>query len=89
MNKAQLIDAVQKKLNTKRADAESMVNLVLGTVSDALKSEGTVSLSGFGSFRVKARKGREGINPATKDRMYIAPTKNVTFRVAQKLKQEL
>jgi len=69
--------------------AEKLVDAVVDAMIEALKTEGVVSLSGFGAFRVKTRRGREGINPFTKQPMSIPPTKNISFKIAQKLKEEL
>jgi nucleoid DNA-binding protein len=89
MNKAQLTNTVQEKLKLTRTEAEKIINTVLDTVVESLKSEGKVSLSGFGTFKVKTRKGRDGKNPFTGQPMSIPPTKNISFKVAQKLKDEL
>ena len=63
MTKDELIALVAKEADIKKADAEKAINSLIKTVSEALKSKGRLSLSGFGTFVVAQRKTREGRNP--------------------------
>ena len=64
MNKADLVKEVTKVLNTKK-EAQAAVDCVFSTISKALKKKDTVTLVGFGTFKVKKRKARKGRNPQT------------------------
>ena len=64
MNKNDLVDAVAERTGLAKSDAARAVEAVLGTVTDALKKNETVALSGFGSFVTKTRAARTGRNPA-------------------------
>ena len=62
MNKAELVDAVQKALGkdaTKRA-AEEAVAAVLDAVVKGIKKDKKVQIIGFGTFEVKKRAARIG-----------------------------
>ncbi len=91
MNKAQLIEAVQTELGTdcSKAHAERAVNSVLSSISAGLEKDSTVQLVGFGSFIVRERKARIGLNPQTKEPIQIPASKTVGFRPGAKLKESL
>jgi DNA-binding protein HU-beta len=67
MNKAELIDEVQKTLgeDCSKAHAERVVNSVLNSIGKGLREDATVQLVGFGTFQVKDRAARIGRNPQT------------------------
>jgi nucleoid DNA-binding protein len=64
MNKGDLINEVAKVVKTKK-EAGAAVNCVVSTITKALKKNDTVSLVGFGTFKVGQRKARKGRNPRT------------------------
>ena len=65
MNKAEFIDAVASKGDISKSDAESAVNAVLDSLTDAMAKGEQVTLVGFGTFLVRPRKARQGRNPQT------------------------
>ncbi len=91
MNKAELINEIQKKLGkeTSKAEAERCLNAVLEAVKLGLKKEKSVQLIGFGTFEVANRKARMGVNPQTKEKIKIAASKTVKFRPGSGLKSSL
>jgi len=48
---------------------------------------GSVSLVGFGTFKVAERKARKGRNPQTGEEIYIAASKVPKFVAAKALKE--
>ena len=91
MNKAELIDEVQKSLGAdcSKAHAERVVQAVLSSVGKGLREHGSVQLVGFGTFQVKERAARMGRNPRTNEPMEIAASKSVGFKPGAKLKDEI
>lgn len=88
MNKAQLIDAIQKNLGegaTKKC-ATAALEAVLTAITDSVKTE-KVQLIGFGTFETKTRPARTGRNPKTGAAMKIAASKTVTFKASTALKK--
>ncbi len=75
MNKTDLINEVAKVLGTKK-DAQKAVDCVLSTIKEALSKKESVTLIGFGTFKVAKRKARIGRNPRTGEELKIAE-KNV------------
>src|SRR5258706_15629597 len=82
MNKADLIEEVQKNLGTEcsKSHAEKVVNSVLASISRGLKKDREVQLVGFGTFAVKNRKARMGRNPQTNEPIHIKASRTGGFR---------
>ena len=55
MNKGDLVNEVSKVLTTKK-DAQAAVDCVLSCITNALGNGDSVSLIGFGTFKVADRK---------------------------------
>jgi len=70
MNKNDLVGDVAKVVSTKK-DAQAAVDCILSTITKTLKKKGTVSLVGFGTFKVNKRKARTGRNPRTGEAVKI------------------
>lgn len=91
MNKAELIDAVQKQLGgdtSKRAAGEA-VDAVLSAIAKGVAKSETVQIIGFGTFKVAERAARTGRNPKTKEPMTIPASKTVRFVPSSALKGSL
>ena len=86
MTNVELINAVAAKTGLTKKDSEKAVAAVFGTIADTLKEGEKVSLVGFGTFDVKTRAAREGINPRTKEKIQIAASKLPTFKAGKALK---
>jgi len=88
MNKAELIDEVQKRLGDgiSKAAAERAVDAVLESVGQGLKRDREVQLVGFGAFAVAVRAARRGFNPFTKRPMKIRAMKTIRFKAGLDLK---
>ena len=69
-----------------RKQATAFVNDLFATVAAALKRGDSVRLLGFGSFDVRQRAARTGVNPATKKPLAIPGRKAVRFRASGALK---
>lgn len=89
MNKATLIETVAAKANVSKQQAEQVIDALLGVTMDTIKAGGEVTLTGFGTFSARVRKGREGINPRTKASITIHPVKVVKFKAGKVLKETL
>jgi len=85
MNKADVVNEVAKVLKTKK-DAQAAVDIVFSTISDALRRGDSVSLIGFGTFKVDQRKARKGRNPQTGEEIDIEARKVPKFVAGKALK---
>jgi nucleoid DNA-binding protein len=88
MNKAELIDEVQKHLgaDVSKAAAERATDAVLSAVKRGLRRDKEVSLVGFGAFSVATRPARNGFNPHTKQPMKIRAMKTIRFKPGTELR---
>jgi DNA-binding protein HU-beta len=91
MNKAELIEAVQKALgnSSSRAEAERSVTAVIDAIKTGIRKDKSVQLVGFGTFRVAERAARMGINPKTGQKIKIKKSRTVKFSVGKELKSKL
>ena len=89
MSKTQLVELVAAKAGLTKADAGRAVDAVLEGIETGLKKEGKVTFVGFGTFAVKTRAARDGINPLTKEPLHIPAKKAVTFKAGSKLKDSI
>jgi nucleoid DNA-binding protein len=85
MNKAQLIDAIAKKGNIKKAEAKKALELSLEAISEALAKGESITLIGFGTFKITELAGRTGRNPQTGAKLQIAPRKAIRFKPGNEL----
>lgn len=88
MNKAELVEEVQKRLGleTSRAAVERMLEAVIGAVTAGIRRDKQVQIVGFGAFSVTKRAARRGYNPHTKKPMTIKAMKTVRFKPGTELK---
>lgn len=78
MTKAELVDEVSRNSDLNKKDAEVIVQTVLDSIVDSLKSGEKVELRGFGSFRLRRRASRQGRNPKTGEKVFV-PAKQVPY----------
>lgn len=91
MNKAELIESVQKALGkeTSKAAAERATAAVLDSIKAGVKKDKSVQLIGFGTFKVAERKARTGVNPKTGEKIKIKKSKSVKFTPGKEFKSKL
>jgi DNA-binding protein HU-beta len=85
MNKGDLINELAKVISTKK-EAQAAVDCIFSTITKALKKKDTVSLVGFGTFKVSKRKARKGRNPQTGEEIKIKAKKVPKFVAGKALK---
>jgi DNA-binding protein HU-beta len=87
VRKQDLIKEVSSEAGLSEAQATKAVNAFLGAIQDALARDVEVQISGFGSFKVVERAGREGRNPRTGEPMKISARRSPTFKPGTQLKR--
>lgn len=86
MNKAELITSISEKSAMSKRDCEKFLNAFLESIEEALVNGEKVQLVGFGSFEVRDRAARKGINPQTREEITIDATRVPVFRAGKALK---
>ena len=85
MNKTELIEKIAAGAGLSKADAKKALDATVVALKDALVAGEKVQLVGFGTFSVNERPAREGINPATKEKIQIAAKKVAKFKAGAEL----
>ena len=85
MNKGDLVNEVAKVMSTKK-EAQAAVDCVFESITKALKKKDTVTLIGFGTFKVNKRKARKGRNPQTGEEIKIKAKRVPKFVPGKALK---
>ncbi len=87
MTKRELIETVANaRPLLPRRDVETLVNAVFKTLSEALTRGERIEIRGFGSFIVKRRNAREGLNPKTGEAVSVAAKRVPFFKAGKELK---
>jgi integration host factor subunit beta len=88
MTKAELVDKIaEKKPGLTRKQVEVVVNTVLDGIKDALSREDKVEIRGFGSFRIRYRRAKEGRNPKTGETVQVPPKKVPFFKAGKEMRE--
>lgn len=89
MNKTELIEKIAEGSGLSKTDAKKALDATVVAIKDALVQGDKIALVGFGTFSVNERPAREGINPATKEKIQIAAKKIAKFKPGAELADAL
>ena len=89
MNKTELVAAISEKSGLTKKDSEKALAAFVESVQATLKGGDKVQLVGFGTFEVKKRAARTGINPQTKKPVKIKASKAPAFKAGKAFKDAL
>ncbi len=86
MKKNELVKAIAAKAELTNAQSEKALDAFIEAVTEALKGGDKVALVGFGSFELKDIPAKEGINPATGEKIQIAASKKPVLKFGKAYK---
>ena len=89
MKKTELIEAIAKKADVPKSQAQKCFDAFEDVVTDALKGGDEVQITGFGKFYVREQKARDGRNPQTGEKMRIPAQKVPSFSAGNSLKESV
>ena len=89
MNKTELIDKIAAGAGISKADSKKALDATVNALKEALIAGDKIQLVGFGTFSVNERPAREGIIPATKEKIQIAAKKVAKFKAGAELADAL
>lgn len=90
MNKAELIDSISEKVGLSKKETEEVIDTMTDTIIAKLKAGDEVTLTGFGAFSARTRKGRIGVNPRNPQEKIEIPSVVVPkFKAGKNLKEAL
>lgn len=88
MNNKEFITKLSKRCNVTFAEATANLNAFVNVVTERLKDNDQLNISGFGVLDVKMRKERLSVNPKTGQRFLVPPKVVPAFRPSNKLKEK-
>ena len=86
MNKQDLIWEVSNVVETNK-EAQEAVDRIFAAIQETLARGSTVSITGFGTFKVQERKARTRRNPQTGEEIRIEAKKVAKFVPSKALKE--
>ncbi len=89
MHKNEFIKAVAERANVTQADAARMVNALMSIVTEELQDDRKVVLTGFGTFEMRHRSERKGIDPQTRKPITIPPSATPGFTASSTFKAQV
>lgn len=89
MNKQELTERMANKTRMTKKDCGIALDSLLSTVTEALKKDEKIKLTGFGVFEVKHRAARTGRNPQTKEIVEIPAQSVPVFKAGKALKESI
>ena len=87
MNKRDIVEALHEKVGFSKRETTFLVDAALEKITSALVGNETVTISSFGTFRVKERKAQKGRNLKTGESVVVPSRKTVTFKASPALKE--
>lgn len=87
MIKTELIAQIAEKTGLTKKDSEKALSAFIDSVTESLANGEKVQLVGFGTFEVRSRAQKNGVNPQTQERIIIPAGKVPAFRAGTALKE--
>jgi DNA-binding protein HU-beta len=89
LSKNELVQRIADEAKGSKSEAQRFFDAFQEVVTDALKKDEQVQITGFGKFYVQKRDAREGVNPQTKEKMKIPASKVPKFTAGNALKDSI
>jgi DNA-binding protein HU-beta len=86
VNKSELVEQIAQRSGLSKDQAGEALGATIAAIEEGLAAGEEIAITGFGKFSVAHRGAREGVNPATGERIQIAATKAPRFSAGAKLK---
>lgn len=86
MNKSELVEQIAQRSGLSKDQAGEALGATIAAIEEGLAAGEEIAITGFGKFSVAHRNARQGVNPATGERIQIAATKAPRFSAGAKLK---
>lgn len=86
MNKKELVNELATHLDMTKVDAEAMLDGFCAVLAELVAEGNDVTLPGVGKIEIRERDERNGVNPATGEKILIPAQKAVGFKPCKALK---
>jgi nucleoid DNA-binding protein len=89
MTKIELVEVLSEKTGMQKKDAEKILETLVVTIQEALKSGLKVNFAGLGTFIVVEKKARIARNPKTGESVQVQAKRAPKFKPGKQLKELL
>ena len=89
MNRTELIGAISADSGLTRQQSEAALDSLVYEITKGVRSGDPIRITGFGTFKMRARKARSGRNPQTGATVAIRASKGIGFTPGVQLKAQL
>lgn len=89
MNQRELFRRIAEKTGTSASNVELIVEAMTTTIQDVLLEGDKVSITRFGTFKLKKKKGRKAYDPYHSEIIHIPSRSHVTFEANKSLRNKL
>jgi DNA-binding protein HU-beta len=86
MHKNEFIKQLAKETTLPQKEVNQVIKGAVDLIARRLKDGDKVVITGFGTFEVRRRRARRGVNPKTKERITIPETQTPGFTASNTLK---
>jgi DNA-binding protein HU-beta len=86
MQKTDFIARVAQQTGASKKVARQVIEAALDTIAQSLANDEKVVLTGFGTFELRTRQARRGVNPQTRQAMTIPASRTPGFSASNSLK---
>lgn len=85
MLKKELLNVLSEKLGIKKIETEKFLDTLEEIITEELKKGEDFTLGKLGTFKVKDRAEKNGVNPKTGEKIVIPARKAITFKASKNL----
>ena len=89
IGKKELVKKVAESLNISQKETQAVIDKTIEKIVEEVKKGNEIVFLGFGTFKQKINKEKEGINPQTKEKIKIPASKTIAFKASSKLREPL
>lgn len=89
MSKQELVSFIADETGLTKADATRALDATMKGITEGLKKEGKVTLTGFATFTAKNKPAKMGRNPKTGETVKIPARTAAVIKAGSKLKEAL
>ncbi len=87
MTKQDLVNAIAKSAGLTKKSAGEALEALISSITGELKKGKSVTITGFGTFRISKRSARTGVNPRNPGEKIKIPAMNLpAFKAGKSLK---
>ncbi len=89
ITRKELTDILIQKTHFTAKECSEFVDMIFETIAETLEGGEDVKISGFGNFRVREKRAREGRNPQTGEKMELSARRVVTFKPSHVVRKKM